>query len=156
MKTFIISLSIFLLPHFCHSHGVTGTFEKGGIFVIAHYDDGEAFSYAETTIMAPDSNLPFASGWTDRNGRFCFYPDEVGEYIATIQDKMGHRVEIKIPYKEDMNASLTEEKEMASLQTNGHFEKKVLALSIIFWIFGFFFWWKGKNSLYKKQATTTN
>ena len=49
-------------------------------------------SYAQVTIMAPDSETPFQTGFTDRNGIFSFSPDSKGKYLVTVGDGMGHQL----------------------------------------------------------------
>ena len=85
---------IFLPLPLLYAHGVKSTVEKGGIVVTAQYDTGEAMSYARVKISAPGARLTFQSGRTDRNGRFCFYPDGPGDWEMIVDDEMGHRLEV--------------------------------------------------------------
>jgi nickel transport protein len=70
---------IFLRPPFLYGHGARGEVGSGGIVVSAEYDTGEPMSYAKVKISAPGAELTFQSGRTDRNGRFCFFPDGPGD-----------------------------------------------------------------------------
>ena len=93
----MIWLLVFLLPsQFC-AHGVKSFVGSGGIVVTSQYDTGEAMSYARVRILAPGAKLPFQSGRTDRNGRFCFFPDVAGDWEMVVNDEMGHRPEVNVP-----------------------------------------------------------
>ena len=146
LKVIIFITGLIMVPVSCFSHGVMGAYENGGICVIAQYDDGEPFDYAETRVFAPDSEITFSSGVTDRNGRFCFYPDVTGTYQVTVKDGMGHMLKISVPFKGEKPTS-ADKKEINSvhLKQTARFEKGLLALSIIFFIFGGLFWWKGRK-----------
>jgi nickel transport protein len=86
-----------LLPSLGNAHGAKGTVRDGGIIVSAVYDSGEPMSYAKVKISAPQAELTFQSGRTDRNGRFCFFPDMAGEWKVIVDDEIGHRLELKVP-----------------------------------------------------------
>lgn len=85
------------VPSLLYAHGVEGKVREGGITVTAVYDSGEPMSYARVKISAPQAELTFQSGRTDRNGRFCFFPDMEGEWEIVVDDEMGHRLELKVP-----------------------------------------------------------
>ncbi len=144
-------ICIFLFPVICFAHGVTGTVDTGGIVVTALYDDGEPFNYAKTQVLAPDADLPFSSGWTDRNGRFCFYPDVQGEYIVIIKDGMGHQLKLNVPATaaHKHNHSATEQDSSIASAKAHRPEKIMLGVSIILFLFSGLFWWKGNRTLKK-------
>ena len=79
------------------AHGVEGTVQPGGLTVACQYSTGEPMSYAKVTIFAPGSDQPFQVGHTDKNGRFGFFPDALGDWRLTADDGMGHRLEVKAP-----------------------------------------------------------
>jgi nickel transport protein len=129
-------------PAVCCAHGVSGIVGSGGVVIKAEYSDGLPMSYAEIVISAPDAKLPFVSGWTDRNGRFCFFPDISGSYHATINDELGHKLEMDIPI--DSNSSPAE-KNTAKIESGSAFvkyEKGMLGVSIIIIVFSFLFYIK--------------
>ncbi|SLM29688.1 conserved exported hypothetical protein [Desulfamplus magnetovallimortis] len=151
VNIFVLLILCCLFPSLTIAHGVTGNIDAGGVVITALFSDGEPMSYAETEIMAPDSKLPFSSGWTDRNGRFCFYPDVQGSYKVTVKDEMGHRLELNVPitdtlkYKKDI-------KKTSESSNVSYLEKAFLGLSAIFFVFGFAFWksaTKAKNPGHK-------
>ncbi len=96
----LLLLIVVLLPCFVYSHGVEGTVEAGGLTVTAIYDSGEPISYGAVSIAAPGAELPFQSGRTDRNGRFCFFPDGAGEWTVVVDDEIGHRLALNVPVDE--------------------------------------------------------
>jgi len=61
------------------AHGTAAAvIEKRTVCIAFTYDDGEPIGYSKVTISAPESDLPFQSSATDRNGIVCFAPDKVG------------------------------------------------------------------------------
>lgn len=78
------------------AHGVSATVGRGGVVIRASYDSGDPMSYAKVTIRSPGHPQPFQSGGTDRNGRFCFFPDAAGPWQVVITDGMGHRLDRKV------------------------------------------------------------
>jgi nickel transport protein len=65
--------------------------------VKATYSDGKPMSYARADILAPGDGPTFQAGRTDRNGRFCFYPDKPGQWTVVVNDEIGHRLELSVP-----------------------------------------------------------
>ena len=118
---------------------------RAGVCVTASYDTDEAMSYAAVTIRAPEKGLDFQTGRTDRNGRFCFFPDGNGEWEVIVSDGMGHRLEMVVPVEQASNA--------VEIKTTGHeagessskFEKVVMGISIIFGISGCLLWWGSRR-----------
>jgi len=114
-KCIIFSLAIlFLAPYGVFAHGVMSEIGAGGIVVTAEYDTGEPMSYAKVKIMAPGAKLPFQSGRTDRNGRFCFFPDKQGEWKVIVDDEMGHRLEVRVPVDKKNEVDLKSASEKTS------------------------------------------
>ena len=139
------------IPTLGHAHGVNGTMEKGGgICITAQYDTDEAMSYARVTIRSPGGGLDFQTGRTDRNGRFCFFPDEDGEWEVVVDDGMGHRLKVDVPFYENSPATgLTpaRQKQGSSLS---RLQKSVMGLCIIFGILGWLLW--GRSKKHHSQA----
>jgi nickel transport protein len=137
----------FCLPTIVYAHGVMSKIDTGGIVVSAMYDTGETMDYARVTVLAPGSSLKFQSGRTDRNGRFCFFPDVKGEWKMVVDDEMGHRLEVNVPVDEAMTLQENPEKNAhagGALLTR--YQKAVMGISIIFGISGILFWWKGRKT----------
>jgi len=135
-----------MLPSRLHAHGVTSKVDTGGIVVSAMYDTGEAMDYARVTISAPGANLKFQSGRTDRNGRFCFFPDVSGDWKVVVDDEMGHRLEVNVTVDETMVLRANPENGNARPGFLTRCEKAVMGVSIIFGISGILFWWKGRKT----------
>ncbi|MCD6184244.1 MAG: carboxypeptidase regulatory-like domain-containing protein [Deltaproteobacteria bacterium] len=139
----------FLLPILAHAHGVKGRISSGGIVVIAEYDTGEPMSYARVKISAPAAKLTFQSGRTDRNGRFCFFPDTPGEWKVVVDDEMGHRLEVPVSVNEAMKLETDEQTGRSAASSLSKYEKALIGICIIFGISGVLFLWRGKKERYK-------
>jgi nickel transport protein len=138
-------MAAMLSPALLYAHGVTGKTGTGGIVVSAMYDTGEAMDYAKVTVLAPDANLKFQSGRTDRNGRFCFFPDVSGDWKVVVDDEMGHRLEVNVQVDEAMALQAAPENENVKSGSLARWEKAVMGISIIFGISGILFWWRGRK-----------
>jgi nickel transport protein len=151
LTIFVFILAI-LFSRLLHAHGVQGTVGNGGIVIMAQYDSGEAMSYARVSIEAPGAELPFQSGRTDRNGRFCFFPDASGEWKVAVDDEMGHRLEINVPVDDAMKL---ETNPVAGRPTSSlsKYEKALIGIGIIFGVSGFFFWRLGMR--HRKKSVET-
>ena len=134
-----------MLPSLLHAHGVTSKIDTGGIVVSAMYDTGEAMDYARVTISAPGANLKFQSGRTDRNGRFCFFPDVSGNWEVVVDDEMGHRLEVNIPVDKVMVLRATHENVTSERGFLTRYQKAITGVSIIFGISGILFWFKARK-----------
>jgi len=134
------------------SHGVLGRVGSGkGILVEVEYDDGEPMTYASIEIFDSDENLPFQSGRTDRNGRFLFYPDKMGDWKVVVTDGMGHRLALKTNIDKTLNINKTEQQAKSINQGFlSRYERALIGISIIFGISGIFFWWKGRK-IYRRN-----
>jgi nickel transport protein len=138
---------IFLLPPQIYAHGVRGKVDAGGMVVTAEYDDGEPMSYARVEISAPDSKLPFQSGRTDRNGRFCFFPDTPGDWKVVVSDEMGHRLEVIVPVGEAMQLKTNQQAGGSVFGSLSGYARVIIGISIIFGIFGSLLGWAGYKKL---------
>jgi nickel transport protein len=136
---------IFLVPSLLHGHGAMGKVDAGGIAVTAQYDTGEAMSYAKVNISAPGAELTFQSGRTDRNGRFCFFPDASGDWKVVVDDEMGHRLEVKVPVDETLMLQANEQRGEAGQASLSRYQKALIGISTLFGIFGILFWWIGRK-----------
>ena len=144
--TFSSLFVILLFYQLIYAHGVTSKIDTGAIVVSAIYDTGEVMDYAKVTISAPDANFKFQSGRTDRNGRFCFFPDGSGDWKVVVDDEMGHRLEVHVSVDEAMAFQNKSENENSIPIFLTQCEKAVMGVSIIFGISGILFWWKGRKA----------
>jgi nickel transport protein len=142
-----------LHPTVCCSHGVSGTIGSGGILIKAEYSDGLPMSYAEIVISAPDAKLPFVSGWTDRNGRFCFSPDINGSYHAAISDELGHKLEMDIPIDQNVAPENKNTTKGGSGSIFLKYEKALFGVAIINILFSFLFYIKALKLIAKSKTT---
>ena len=145
-KLLVLFLAVmFLLPLRLYGHGVTGRVDAGAMVVSAEYDTGEAMSYAKVKVLAPGEKLTFQSGRTDRNGRFCFFPDAGGDWKVVVDDEMGHRLEVAVPVDENLALPATQELGEAGQHSPSVYQRAFMGISIIFGIAGMFFWWIGRK-----------
>ncbi len=135
-----------LLPAPIHAHGVKGSTDVGGVCVTARYDTAEAMSYAAVTIRPPEKGLDFQTGRTDRNGRFCFFPDGKGEWEVIVSDGMGHQLKVVVPVEQASTATGIKTTGHGKGESSSKFEKVVMGLSIIFGISGCLLWWKSRKA----------
>ena len=142
--TIYLWVVFFLLPVLARAHGVKGKISSGGIVVTAEYDTGEPMSYATVKISASAAKLIFQSGRTDRNGRFCFFPDAAGDWKVVVDDEMGHRLEVPVYVNESMELKTDEQTERSAGNFLSKYERALIGICIIFGISGVFFWWRGK------------
>ena len=153
-KIAAIIVLIFIFPSSLHAHGVRGKVGKGGIVIIAEYDTGEPMSYAKVEISAPNSKLPFQSGRTDRNGRFCFFPDTPGTWKVVVNDEIGHRLELEIPMNKAMEVR---EEALTQSSINNYlsrYTRAIMGICIIFGFFGCLLGWRGYKKVRKKNSRT--
>jgi nickel transport protein len=55
------------------------------------YEAGDPMSYAAVEIFSPrESNIPFQTGRTDKNGTFSFIPDAEGMWLVSADDGDDH------------------------------------------------------------------
>ncbi len=150
MKMWIVIVFIVILaayPLKSMAHGVRGKVASGGVIVKAEYTTGDPMSYAKVVITAPDKKIPFQIGRTDRNGRFCFYPDIPGKWKVVVEDGMGHRLEMNLPVKHVGHVGISGYVETPMQRRISKYLKAITGISIIFGIFGCLVGWKGYRKI---------
>ena len=124
----------------CRAHGVESTVEREeGYCVTTLYDDGEPMSYAALEIKAPDSDITFQKGRTDRNGRFMFQPDGPGSWKVSVQDGMGHRLVLDVEVGDDPALEKVQVDMPAVGALPGRLGSILTGVGIIFGLCGFFY-----------------
>ena len=146
------STIILFLPFNLFAHGVKGKIDYGAVVITALYDTGEGMCYAKVNVMAPEVQLPFQSGRTDKNGRFSFSPDIPGDWKVVVDDEMGHRLEMKVPVDKSLAVSPTHQTETVGRHSQCKYQRAFMGICIIFGVLGLVFWWKGKKGEHKKIA----
>lgn len=124
------------------AHGVRYDIEsKRTVCVRVAYDDGEPMSYARTKVFGPENaKTEHQNGRTDKNGRFAFVPDTAGAWMVDVGDGMGHAIQAEI----DIVGGDDPVKNSAPARAAGPLPGRAAAgLSVIFFLSGAFFWWKG-------------
>jgi nickel transport protein len=99
----------------------------------AEYDDGEPMSYAKVTIASPGADLPFQSGRSDKNGRFCFFPDAEGQWEVVAEDEMGHRLEVNVPVDDQLTVQRVNNGTDNEPNGLSRTQKAIMGVCIIFW-----------------------
>ncbi|MFZ5450623.1 MAG: hypothetical protein ACOZF2_01940 [Thermodesulfobacteriota bacterium] len=138
-----ILLLLLLSPSRVPAHGVEGTVQSGGVAVACRYSTGEPMSYAKVTIFPPEGKQPFQVGHTDKNGRFCFYPDALGDWRLTADDNMGHKLEVKVPVTSLEAAKQVQPTPGAAGVADTRSLRILAGLTVIFGLSGFLFWLQG-------------
>jgi nickel transport protein len=133
---------LFFCPGRVDAHGVGGEVSTGGTAVTARYSDGTPMSYARVKISAPDGGPTFQSGRSDRNGRFCFYPDGPGTWTVVVDDEMGHRLSLAVPV--DANAEPKPDGAAADSRPPV-WMGAAAGIGVIFGLTGIFLWWKSRT-----------
>ena len=134
----ILGMTIILLLQaaICLAHGVDGyAAQANGYCITARYDDGEPMSWSEVRITAPDSDIEFQNGRTDRNGRFMFSPDGQGAWNVVVQDGMGHRLALDVAVGRD-NVPVQEQVRDISAGGHGKTSRPINILAGLAIIFG--------------------
>ncbi len=149
----IIFLLLFLDIPDSFAHSVQGISEgAGGLAIRAIYDGGEAMRYAKVTISAPDSKTVFQTGRTDRNGRFCFFPDTGGIWKIVVEDEIGHRLEMTVNADQNQrqpDPSASSEKS----QPLNKMSKAFLGISIMSLMTSLFIWLNAGKMLRKAEKS---
>ena len=141
---YVVFYIAFINAPYSFAHGLEGTSEgSGGAVIRAVYDDGEAMSYAKVIVSAPDSKMVFQTGGSDRNGRFCFYPDVPGTWKVVMEDGIGHRLEMMIDVDHAHKAQI---RQPESADRN-KMSKVLLGISIIFLVASVLLWLNAKKIL---------
>jgi nickel transport protein len=114
--------------------------------VAARYHGGEAMSHARVIITAPNSEKPFQTGKTDKNGRFAFCPDTPGPWRVVVDDETGHRLNLKMDVDEDRIAGRTQPSGLAPSSPLDRGAKAFFGVSLILFIAGGLLWWRGQKA----------
>ena len=93
-------------------------------------------SYARVTILSPDAEPTFQSGRTDKNGRFCFFPDAAGDWEVVVDDEIGHRLEVDVPIDEQLAWEEVSDSAGAKQMAFSRNERMIVGLSMLFGLFG--------------------
>jgi len=143
-NSFFLSITLLLIPCGLSAHGVEGeiTAETGVMTVTARYSNNDVMSYAATTIRPPSGEMDFQTGRTDRNGRFCFFPDRDGDWEVTVDDGMGHRLKMAVPVGRDSSPTSGPVAAPSNRNSLSLYAKALSGLGIIFGISGWLMWWR--------------
>jgi nickel transport protein len=128
------------------AHGTVGRrIEKRTVCVFFSYDDGEPMAYSKVTVNVPESELPFQSGATDRNGVVCFAPDKAGTWRVTAGDGMGHQQTVSIVITEEGESTSTATQAADTAVGHGCGSGILAGLGIIFGCAGTVAWYRSRK-----------
>lgn len=135
-ELFFLSLFIFIISKtVCFGHDVYYENIEGGIGIEVNYDDGTPMSYSEVKVYSPeDKETEFQQGFTDKNGRFVFFPDVKGKWKIVVNDGMGHGIATNIFFEKEMKVKKTDRAHFSRWQ------KILIGVSLIFGITGILFY----------------
>ncbi len=132
------------------AHGTRGFAEPGpGVRIVAEYDDGGPMNYCKVEITAPDAEVAFQSGYSDRNGIFLFAPDQPGRWHIAVHDGMGHRLSFSHEVAETTQVNRDSQKAIPSeaLQAGlSRVQGVLVGLGIIFGVSGWIYGLRKKRS----------
>ncbi|MBT8340712.1 MAG: carboxypeptidase regulatory-like domain-containing protein [Desulfatitalea sp.] len=128
-------------------HGVEGYIDTVRAHCItALYDDGEPMSYAKVEVKAPDAKIVFQTGRTDRNGCFMVRADTPGDWRATVQDGMGHRLALNFSVTPEIDGKPAAPSPLSTANPSmSRPLKGGVALSIIFGLYGLLYGWRSRH-----------
>lgn len=142
-----VTMGLLAMAENVWAHGVRGRISaQSGLLVEAEYDDGEPMSYASIEIFDSEEKLSFQTGRTDRNGRFLFYPDKMGDWKVVVSDGMGHRLALKTDV--DKSRALKGTNAQGDAIHYTYVSKcgaAVTGTAVIFGISGILFWWRARK-----------
>ena len=143
----LLLMTLLLLPCGVVAHGVKGEIAPGteAMMVMARYSNDEAMSYAETTIRPPSGEIDFQTGRTDRNGRFCFFPDAEGDWEVIVDDGMGHRLRMVVPVSKNRPPASDLMVAPSAGNSVPLITRAFSGLGIIFGISGCLMWWRTRK-----------
>ncbi len=92
-KGMIVLMVLFFSTSLLFGHGIKLTVKEKYpcIIVNAKYHAGKDLADANVSVFFQKEDNEFQKGNTDKNGNFCFYPDQTGKWMVTVDDGMGHR-----------------------------------------------------------------
>lgn len=92
MPILISILFLFLFSGFLHAHGIKVLVSKKPpcVVVNAQYHGSRGLAGADVTVNMETVDEIFQTGKTDKNGTFCFYPDQTGQWTIKVDDGTGH------------------------------------------------------------------
>lgn len=128
------------------AHGVSAQTGRGpAAWVRAEYSDGEAMSYAKVRVLDPQGQT-FQVGNADEQGNFAWLPTAPGSYRVVLEDGQGHRAEASLDWRAEAQAATPAPApgNAPGLAGQPVWVRAVWGLSLLFWLGGAWFWWKGR------------
>ena len=135
-------LVLYLLPH-----GLTVKWEKRppGIHLFALYSQNNPLVSGRVNVYFSDSEAPFQTGTTDKNGAFSFIPDQPGIWWVVVDDELGHRRKLKIQLKQDFFKEKNQKGIKPENNNLPYYFKILLGAFLIIFMTCLLFAWKKKK-----------
>lgn len=93
----ILTAMSFLL----YGHGIQLTAAKKYPCIVANAKYHGSRGLADANVIIRFENQEFQKGKTDKNGNFCFYPDQTGKWMVTVDDGLGHLGKVDVTIAND-------------------------------------------------------
>lgn len=136
---------VLLFPRTVPAHGTEGAVCQGGWVVEAKYVGGEVMSFAKVTVTAPQSDKPFQTGRTDRNGKFAFVPDAPGTWQVVADDEMGHRLTMAVEVPAASLVGSNEPPVAAANPRTSLASRALFGVGLLMLLAGLASWWQAKK-----------
>lgn len=111
------------------------------VLITGTYSDGEPMSFVKVRIKNPEGKT-HQVGNTDAKGIFAFVADQTGEWLATVEDGMGHKGKIVWQQVKTNSGQVALDSKPQSADAP-KWVRAVWGLSLLFWLSGLLFWMKG-------------
>lgn len=133
------------------AHGVSLEAGQGrAAWVLAQYSDGEPMSFAKVRVLGPGGQT-HQMGNADATGRFCWLPDQPGQWTAVIEDGQGHRGQVSLDWTGG-DAPVASQRGGGEMAAQPLWTRALLGLSAIFCLAGLVFWLLGRRGARRGAA----
>ncbi len=128
------------------SHGVEMASGRGqSCWLRVGYAGGEPMAFAKVKVINPQGQTHQA-GNADALGHFAWLPDQEGQWSAVAEDGMGHRGEISLAWARATPVPVASDAPGESPPQATWLARVSGGLSVIFWLSGLAFWWRGRRN----------
>ena len=115
--------------------------EGGAVILTAIYGGSEPAAFCQVSVRAPGKpDAEYQTGRTDARGRFAFVPEGTGDWRVVVDDEMGHRLELTVPWSGSAYGGPT-----AAAQPI--WQKALTGASLLLGLTGLWLWWRVRGQL---------
>ena len=124
-----------------HDLSVGQRFEGEVVVLSAVYGGSEPAAFCQVSVRSPmKPDAEFQTGRTDARGQFAFVPNGPGNWRVVVDDEMGHRLELQVPW-----IGSGEGAPGAAAQPT--WEKALTGASLLLGLTGLWLWWRVRGQL---------